>query len=539
MFRSNDGAGENTNFLGPPLAGGYSLPPGTPNTFDLFAKYKIFTPFIIFYFTIIYLLSVLRNAFTRLFHKGNNLPKKLCMSPKKNDQGMTAIGWCSYQDTYPSQHFNSAEVTNVNEFKGKEKEKTQHVSKKNQKKGPVLYSLMDNQNRANLRLKYGHLFKGTNQSNNQKNIQLVEEDDEEDEEDDSDDDSDFDLEDDYYEDNYDSFDYDDGEDDTETFKERSRKMRRRVKKTIKKEVKKEVNKEVKDELKMEVRNELKEFFKNEMKKNLLEELMNEFKSKQMDTTKEGSENEQMDTTKEGSENEQPTLNQQIVQTILQDVITSQAQENTRLINPNSPKDLRQLNLELIDAENKHRKKKNEEELKVTQLRQAQEEINQIKKQIENVKYKRNIYVHPNEEYKQLLFLYPQNKMSQEEEKKGLIKELQRKYQIKMEQKQNLLKNMQKVQNEVQRAGDKVEALRASVKAKEEEENYKGKVNRPFDQHPSMETKEEAHLTNISHLSDLPQLPPAPSITSLPAQWKGTTVPARAERSPLPVKIRIL
>ncbi|SCO66689.1 Plasmodium exported protein, unknown function [Plasmodium vivax] len=542
MFRANDGSGGSTHFLGPRLEGVHSLPPGIPNTFDLFTKYKIFAPFIIFYFTMMYLLSVVRKTCTRFLHKGHYSPKKLCMSPMKsllhmrNDEKGATNGWYPYEDTYRSQHFNNDEEMSVSEFKGKEKEKSLHVSKKSEKKGPLLYGLLDDQHRTNLRLKYGQLYKGINQFNDKRNTHLGEEDDEEE---DSDDESEIDLEDDYYDDDYyDSFDYDDGEDnDSESYKERNRKMRKRVKKAIKKEVTKEVKKEVTKEVKMEVKNELKEIFKNEMKKKLLDELIKELKLEQMDTAKEGGENAQL------------TFNQQILQAILRDEISKRAQANNHLINPNAPKDLWQLNLELIEAENKHKKKKIEEQQVATLLRQAQEEINQLQKQIENVKHKRNIYVHPNEEYKQLLFLYPQNKMFQEKEKIGLVRELQKKYQIKAEQKQKLLEQMQKVQNELQLAGDEVEVLRASVKAKEEEEKYKGKANQPLGQHARVEAraepKAEAHLPNVPHLSHLPkqpqqpQLPPAPSLASLPAQWKGTAVPAWAERSPLPVKIKML
>ncbi|EUD64704.1 hypothetical protein C922_04960 [Plasmodium inui San Antonio 1] len=175
----------------------------------------------------------------------------------------------------------------------------------------------------------------------------------------------------------------------------------------------------------------------------------------------------MDTTKEGSENAELKLKQQILQAILQHEVANPVEANTHLTNPHSTKDLGQLNLELINAENKHREKKTKNK------------------------------------YRQLLFLYPHNKMSQEEVKRGLLRDLQEKYQIKVEQMKNLHEHIQKVQKELQRAGNEVEALRASVKANEEEDKFKGKVNQPSGHYPWMEgkaeEKAEAHLPNISHL----------------------------------------
>ncbi|ANQ07534.1 Uncharacterized protein PCOAH_00015490 [Plasmodium coatneyi] len=540
MFRPNDGAGGNTNFLGPHLAGVHSVPPESPNMFDSFAKYKMFTPFIILYFTVIYLLSALRNGCMLVFNKGCDQLRKLYGSPVEKDKGMTNKRWYSYGDTYGSQHSNSPNMMNADASKGKVKEKSQNGSKKTEKKVPVLYGLLDEEQGSSLRIKSGQLYKGMNQFSNQRNSQL---DEEYDDDDVSDDDSDVELEDDFYDDDYDIFDSDSEDYDPGISKAINKRRKRRVKKLIKKEVKKEVNKDVRTE----VQNELKEFVKNEMKKKVLDELINQLNTKAMETTEENSETSKL------------ALNLQLLQAILQDEIANRVQPNTH------SNDLSQLNLQLIDAENKHTEIKNEQEQKVTQLEQVEEEMNQIQKQIENVKHKRNIYVHPNEEYRQLLFLYPQNKMFQEEEKTALLLELEKKYKIKVEEKENLLKQMKEMQNELQRASDDVDVLRASVKVMERKEKSNGKVNQPFGHHPpwveaeeqvkpqvhtqtnadtkadaKADAKMEQYLPNIQDMLNLPQLSQTPPLTSLSTPWKGAPpLPSWVENLPEPVKMAVL
>ncbi|KJP86751.1 hypothetical protein AK88_03565 [Plasmodium fragile] len=449
---------------------------------------------------------------------------KLYMSFMKKDKDMTNMGYYfdgnRYGNKYGTQHLNSSMDMRISPIISNEKDRSQYMSRKNANRGPVLYGLLDDEQGANLRLKGDSLYKKINVFDSQMNNELEEE---YDEDEFSDDDSEYDLEDDDYEDDYHLFDDDDEDDKLNTYEGPNRNMRTRGEKMIKAELPKDVNKPVTTD----IPNELKEFLKNGMDKNVFDEWSNHVNLKPIDTTQNGSENTQL------------TLNEQIVQSILKDEVVNRAEANTQLINLNAWKDVSQLNSELNDAKNKHKDKKNEHEQKATEMRQLEEEINEIQKQIENVEQNRNVHADPNEEYRHLFFLYPQNKMVHEEEKKGLLMELQHKYKIKVEEKQNLLDHMHKVKNEMQRAADQVIVLCASIIAKEQAEKHKEKVNQPSGQQPSLETKAEEQLPNMSNLLNSPQVPPTPSLASLRAQLKGACLPAWVEELPEQVKISIL
>ncbi|OTN67244.1 Uncharacterized protein PKNOH_S06436600 [Plasmodium knowlesi] len=509
MFRPNNGAGGNTNFPGPRLAGLPPIPPPTPPI------------------RLIHLLKI------KIYNKGYDQFRKLYDSPMNTDGRMTNNGWYSYGNTYGSPHLNSPKMISGNDFRGNGKENSQHGINRTKKKGPVLYGLLDEEQGHSIRIKSGELYKGIKPFRNQPNARM---DREYDDDEFTDDESELELEDDYYDGDYDFFDYGNGDYDLDISNIPNGKMSWQEK-YFKKQ-------DVNENGRTNEQSELKELMKNEMKTKILNELINQFNSKQMDTT-----------TQQGKENAQVALNLQILQAILKDEITTQTEANTNFINREAPKSLSQLNLELTDAENKYTEKKKEQEQKVTQMEKIEEEINQIKKQIENVKHKRNIYVDPNEEYRQLLFLYPQNKMLQEQEKTGLLMELEKKYKVKEEEKENLLKNMQEMKKELQCASNEVQVLRARIKVKERREKYNKKVNQPSSQLPwvvaeeqvksqaksqaQAKAKVEAYVPNTPDMPNLPQLSSTPSLKSLSTHLKGAVLPSWVEDLPEPVKMGIL